>query len=289
MNAMGMFDHAVTYTNFAKKEAILANPSMANRLDVIYHGVNTNDFYPLPKDDVEAFRRQYFGQHAGKYVVSNINRNQQRKDIPRTIAAFKEFKNRRPNSVLYLHMAHKDQGWNLPEVIQAYGLRLGEDVLLPGGDFGPNQGFPLEIVNLIYNASNVIVSTTLGEGWGLSSTEAMACRKPIIFPNNTSLTEIVGEDRGLLADSGEDSTVLPNDNEVVRPLTSVPSLVEKLLYAHDNREEMAKLAENGYNWVKNNLTWDKHIAPKWDKLFQKATLDMVKNSAKPGIISAEDL
>lgn len=108
------------------------------------------------------------------YVVDNIvvhncnvNRNQQRKDIPRMMLAFKEFKKRRPDSVLYLHMAPIDQGWDLVETVKGLGLTINEDVLFPGANFSPNHGFPIDVVNKIYNASDVVASTTLGEGWGL--------------------------------------------------------------------------------------------------------------------------
>ncbi len=289
MKVMDMFDAPVTYTEFAKREATLAHPGIGSRLKVIPHGANLKDFHVVPAEEVTEFKKQYFGPHAGKFIVTNVNRNQQRKDIPRTLMAFKQFHQRRPNSVLYLHMAAKDQGWFLPDVIKSVGLTLGENVLLPGGEFGPNQGYPLDIVNLIYNASDVVVSSTVGEGWGLSSVEAMAVKKPIIFPNNTSLTEIVGEDRGYLARSGEtpnDFVVLPSDNEVLRPVVDVMHMAELMMHVYDNREEAAARGENGYNWIKNNLTWDKHVVPMWDKLIMDAAIKAAKQSS---VVSAEDL
>lgn len=291
MKSMDLFDTPVTYTEFGKKEATLAHPPLGARLKVVPHGANTEDFYPANPVKVNEFKREFFGKQADKFIVTNVNRNQQRKDIPRTIMAFKEFHKRRPNSVLYLHMAARDQGWHLPELIKSLGLTLGENVLLPGGDFGPNQGYPLEILNLIYNCSDVIVSTTVGEGWGLSSVEGMACRKPIIFPDNTSLSEIVGEDRGYLVRSGatpNDFVVLPNDNEVPRPITDVMHMAELLLHVHDNREEAAARAERGYNWVKEKLVWNKNIVPQWDKIIMGSVLEMAKKQSS-SVIAAEDL
>ena len=295
IQAMSIFDHPVTYTEFAKQESILACPSMANRLQVISHGVNMEDFYPLPDAEVADFKRQFFGKHADKFVITNVNRNQQRKDIPRTLVAFREFKKRRPNSAIYLHMAAQDQGWNLPEVVRSIGLQMGEDVLMPGGDFGPNQGYPLPILNFIYNASDAVVSTTLGEGFGLSTVEAMACKTPIIFPNNTSLTEIIGanEERGYLVPSGatpSDLTILPNDNEVLRPLTDVRIFAEKLMEVYDNRDEAKKKTDAAYEWIRSNLQWTKHIAPQWDKLLTEAVIQMVKSEASGSkVVAAEDL
>jgi len=295
VDCMNMFDVPVTYTEFAKRECILACPSIANKLHVLPHGANLQDFYPLSREEIDNFRQEYFGKHASKFIITNVNRNQQRKDIPRLMLAFKEFKKRRPNSVLYLHMAPRDQGWDLIETVTGVGLRLNEDVLFPGNNFGPNQGFPIDVVNKIYNASDVVASTTLGEGWGLSTVEAMACKTPIVFPDNTALTEIIGEDRGFLVKSGEtpdDFTVLPHDNEVLRPVTSVVDMAEKLLLVHDNRELATERVENAYKWLTTNLVWKKDIVPKWDKLITGAVADWAKGQTAANdavIVSAEEL
>lgn len=295
IECMAKIDVPVTYTEFAKTEAILAHPTIADKLKVIPHGANTKDFFPLPQEAAASFRRDYFTKHADKFIVTNVNRNQQRKDIPRTLLAFKEFKRRRPNSVLYLHMATKDQGWDLSEVVKGVGMVMGEDVLMPGNNFGPNQGYPIEVVNQIYNASDVVISTTVGEGWGLSTVEAMACRTPIIFPRNTALTEIIGasEERGYLVASGEtpnDFCVLPNDNEVLRPLTSVTGLAEKLLHVYDNREEAQSKADTAYSWVTSNMVWSNHIVPQWDALIMETVANWAKAQTSANqVIAAEDL
>lgn len=294
VDSMNSHDVVVAYTEYGKNQCIKKVPGIEGKIKNIPHGVNASDFRPVPKSDVDKFKKEYFGPLADRFIITNVNRNQQRKDIPRTLMAFKEFKKLRPNALLYLHMAARDQGWNITELIDSMGLKFNEDVVLPA-NFGPNQGFPREVVNLIYNASDVVISTTLGEGWGLSITEAMACKVPIIFPNNTSLTEIVGEneERGYLTKSGasaNDWAVLPNDNEVMRPLTSVEDLAEKLIHVYDNREEAEKKADAAFKWVHSNLLWDKHIAPKWDRLLTSAVLEKAKKQAsKSGFVSAEEL
>lgn len=295
VDCMNTFDVPVTYTEFGKQESILATPAIADKIKVIPHGVNVKDFYPLSKTETANFRKQYFGRHASKFIVTNVNRNQQRKDIPRTLQAFKEFKKLRPNSVLYLHMAPTDQGWNLEEVVKATGLVINEEVVFPGNGFGPNQGYAVSVVNQIYNASDVVISTTLGEGWGLSSTEAMATKTPIIFPDNTSLTEIIGKERGYLVKSGttpSDYVVLPHDNEIIRPLTDTVDLAETLVHVYDNMEEAQQRAENAYEWVTSNLIWQRDLVPQWDKLISGAVSDWVKRQGTPvanSIVSVEDL
>jgi glycosyltransferase involved in cell wall biosynthesis len=274
-------DYVVAYTEFGKQEAKKAYPESKDLL-VIPHGVNTADFYPHPENAIKEFRQNYFGPNADKFIITNLNRNQQRKDIPRTIHAFREFKKEVPESLLYLHMAKKDVGWDLPAVCESYGLSIRDDVVFPE-NFGPNQGYPREIVNMIYNSSDCVISTTVGEGWGLSWIEAMATRTPVIMPANTALPENITEDKGYLVRSGTNPslyTVIPHDNEVVRPLVDVEHMVETMLHVYNNYDEAREKAENAYNWVISDLNWQTSVVPQWVKLFDQVYADLQKGPEK---------
>ena len=166
INNVNPVDYLVTYTEYAKNLSKEVFP-MVQDTKVIYHGANVSEYYPVAKEQAQQFKERYLGEkNKDKFIVTNLNRNQQRKDIPRTIAAFKEFKKEVPNSLLYLHMAKKDQGWDLEAVVQAFGLEVTKDVMFPE-NFNVNQGYPINFVNMIYNMSDLIVSTTTGEGFGL--------------------------------------------------------------------------------------------------------------------------
>lgn len=166
IEAANAVDYPVTYTRFAKDMSVKLLPEIGTKLRVIPHGVNPKVFFPVAKSESDKFRKVFFGPLADKFIFTNVNRNQQRKDIPATIRAFKEVKKHRPDSILYLHMAAQDQGWNLPEVLNAFELDITRDVILPQ-NFTPANGFPLEVLNLVYNSSDAVISTTVGEGWGL--------------------------------------------------------------------------------------------------------------------------
>jgi D-inositol-3-phosphate glycosyltransferase len=258
-------DFPVTYTEFGKKETMRVNASANPR--VIYHGVNKNQFYPI--EDGGAFRKAYFQAHADKFIVTNVNRNQPRKDIPRTIAAFAKFKKQRPNSALYLHMNPTDVGGNVIEMAEQCGLEPYKDVLVPD-KFNECGGYPIDILNKIYNASDVFVSTTLGEGWGLTVTEAMATKTPVIVPDNTSLSEIGAEGRARLVKSGKDFVCLGAAGfNQYRPLTDVEDMVAALIDCHDNRQKYRDMAEKAYQWV-INLSWD-NIGSQWREVFEQAS------------------
>ncbi len=269
IQAAASVDYPVTYSQFGFEESTKLLPDLKDRLGIIPHGFNPSVFFPVPAENVRDFRRQYFGNLADKFIITNVNRNQHRKDIPATIRAFMAFREARPDSVLYLHMMAKDQGWNLPEVLKAFGLDIAKDVILPQ-NFTASAGFSLEILNLIYNASDAIVSTTVGEGWGLSWTEAMATKTPVVFPQNTCLPQYITSETGWPYPSGGDMdhiTVLPNDNEVPRPTAHIGKMVEQLIALHDNPEEGKRRAAAAYKMLHTSLVWDTHINPKWLALF----------------------
>jgi D-inositol-3-phosphate glycosyltransferase len=273
-------NYLVAYSNFGKEASLRALPGMKEPM-VIPHGVNTHDYYVIPDAEREAFRKQYFGGLSDTFIFTNLNRNQQRKDIPRTIAAFVEFRKHVKDSTLYLHMAKEDQGWKIKEILDQYGLDMSKDVIMPE-NFGPNQGYPIHIVNLIYNASDCIVSTTLGEGFGLSWIEGLATRTPIIMPNNTMMPEFITEDRGWLADSGTNPslfTVIPHDNEVIRPLVDVDSMVKCMLEVHNNPEEANRRASIGHKWITESMSWGRNVVPMWTRLFNKAYGDLVEEQS----------
>ena len=269
-NSAGLADLPVSYTEFARRESAVwgCEPK------IIYHGVNTKDFYPMDKEDIKKFKKEFFVDRAAdKFIVTNVNRNQRRKDIPRTIEIFKKFHDLRPNSLLYLHMNHNDVGGNILEMARYFGLEYLRDFVIPD-NFNEQRGYPIEILNSIYNVSDVVMSTTLGEGWGLSSTEAMAVKTPIIFPNNTSLTEIIGADRGYLAECGKDMVCLgAEDMNQFRPLTDVDSMVKGLLQIYDNYPEAMRRAEIAYSWVQG-LSWDK-ICKQWIEVFKEAEIPYI--------------
>lgn len=271
--------------------------SMADRMEIIHHGVDTNLFKPLPAEEIKKFRREYFGGKVADntFLVVNVSRNQPRKDISRTFAAFAEFKKRVPNSHLYLHMKSNDAGGSLDEMARNFDLRVGDDWTCPE-DFQPGVGFPIEVVNRIYNAADLCVTTTLGEGWGFITSEAMAAKTPICAPNITSILDIfnsyvpenkemndwlfnkggIDQVRGIPVKAGSTSSEWVclglEDNERIRPLTNVEDLVDKMVWAYEHKDKTKEIVERAYEWIKTQ-TWTE-IVKKWDKVFDKAYSDL---------------
>ncbi len=297
---IGYCDYPVAYTEFGKREILKFDNediNLKSRLGVIPHGVNFKDFYPLDEKEQRKFREKYFPKELPKdaFIILNVNRNQVRKDIASTIKAFAQYKKINKKAYLYLHMKQTDQGGDIWEIAKQFGLKPGEDLMLPN-NFDESQGIPLSELNKIYNSCDVVVSSTLGEGWGFSNTEAMAVKKPLITPNNTAMPEIinVSEDnkevdieflysnyqvlRGIPIKSGygkNDFVCMGSmDNGVIRPKVDINDFVQKLDWVYKNKDKAKVIANNGYEFVKT-LNWD-NVCESWDNLFMKAYSELEK-------------
>ncbi len=120
----------------------------------------------------------------------------------------------------------------------------------------------------IYNAADLLLSTSLGEGWGLPLTEAMACGTPVAGPKHTSVAEILGDGtRGLCLPLGAPD-VMPADNNRLRRRIDVPLSAALIAGAIHEGATLANLADNGMAWARRpELSWDV-IAKQWVDLLQ---------------------
>ena len=283
-NVVAKVDFPVTYTEYAKRECLKHAPGLQD-MPVIYHGVDRATFYPLPDETIATFRDTFFGKHKDQFIVLNVNRNQPRKDLHRTFAAFKLFHEANPDTFLFINAQAADVGGNIVEIAEHYGLKYDEDWACPSGQFNANQGYPIDVLNHIYNACDLVISTTLGEGFGLSTVEAMATRTPILFPNNTAIPEIVGpnEEYGYMCKSGatiNDWICLgAPDNNLLRPTTDALDMAEKMQYIKDHYDEARAKAELAYERV---WTWE-GVGEQWKDVFNKADIkkQILRGEIKP--------
>ena len=283
VEGLDFFDTLVTYTEYGRNEVLRLRPEFKNKLKVVPHGNNPKDFFPIEdEEEVMAFRKEYFGKNADKFIILNVNRNQPRKDVPTTIFAFIEARKmwkeeKLPKEpFLYLHMHPKDpMGWDIRGLMLQTDLVEGRDYMLLDINIA-NVGASVEMLNKIYNASDVYVTTTLGEGWGLTLTEAMATKTPIICPNSTSFIE--------MTDNGKRAYTLDNlipycntiDNVIriqcdyIEVADTIIHIAKTLLETNDNlgfKEQYKKRIEEAYKWSKS-LVWS-DVCKSWIKYFKE--------------------
>ena len=145
--------------------------------------MDTHRFYPLgdergeiPARRIKARRAMRLDDedHLEAFIVLNANRNMPRKRIDITMQGFAQFAKDKPANVkLYLHMAAEDSGWNVLILAKRYGIY--DRLIMTQADNSRPQ-FSDEQLNLLYNACDVGITTTTGEGWGMVSFEHAATR-----------------------------------------------------------------------------------------------------------------
>ena len=282
VEGLEFFDCIITYTNYGRNEILRLRPELKGKVKVVPHGNNPKDFYPMEQDAISEFRNEYFGANANKFIITNINRNQPRKDIPTTIFAFIDAKNRWKEEgltnepFLYIHCHPKDpMGWDLRGVLLQTDLVENVDYKLLDLEIA-NKGASVEMVNNIYNASDVYVTTTLGEGWGLTLSEAMATKTPIICPLSTSFIEMT--DNGKRVYSVDNLIPYCNTiDNVIRKQCDLYEVADNMIHIAKGKSGMLedigftdnynKRIDSAYNWVKS-LDW-KDVCKQWIQYFKE--------------------
>jgi len=264
-------DYPVAYTQYAYNECVKIDSKLKDKLRIIYHGTNTDDFYPMGSGpaDMAVFRHAAFrGEADGKFLITNINRNQRRKDLARSFMVLKEMRDRgHKDTILYMHAAVNDVGGHLIEQGKNFGFTLNKEYMLPE-NFNVQHGLPIFTLNQIYNSSDCLLTTTLGEGWGLSVTEAFATKTPVVAPDNTSLSEICADGRAHLVKSGENSSmwmIKDQDNDRLRPLMDVGDAADKIEMIMQGK---LPDVEGAYEWAQKH-DW-KEIVKQWDSVCMEA-------------------
>jgi glycosyltransferase involved in cell wall biosynthesis len=239
-------------------------------LEVIPHGVASEKFFPLPGDNaarrIEArrFLKLDDAEHRDAFIVLNANRNMPRKRIDLTMEGFAEFAQDKPANVkLYLHMATEDTGWNVLILAKRYGIF---DRLIMTQADNSRPTFSDDQLNLLYNACDVGLTTTTGEGWGMVSFEHAATRAAQIVPRHTSLAD-------LWADAAEFMEPVmrltyPGNlthAHIVAP-EGVAGALQRLYQDREHREELADAAYR--NATRPEFNWTS-IAARWRQLFDE--------------------
>lgn len=163
-------------------------------LDCYYvpHGVDTKLFKPI--DRAEARKRMSFPDD--KFIVGMVAANKgypPRKSFFENIAAFAVLHAKHKDTLLYLHTYNGANGVyesvNLVEYCQYQGLEVGKDVIF-ADQYAYMTGYPDEAMNDLYNAFDVHLLVSKGEGFGIPVLEAQASGCPVIVGDWTSMPEL---------------------------------------------------------------------------------------------------
>jgi glycosyltransferase involved in cell wall biosynthesis len=227
---------------------------------VIPHGIDSKCFFPLVTDDRQASMRtaraDLFADSPlllDAFIVLNANRNSPRKRIDVTLRIFAEFSRVKPDVYLYLHMGMRDSGCDVLKI--ARELEIENRLLLTTRN-AAKPDVTDQRLNLIYNACDVGINTSTGEGWGLVAMEHAATGAPQLLPAHSAPLEVWAED-GMLIPLKQSARAHLDTTYAVRQLN--------LLYSQPSL--LLKASERSFAYATTpKFSWD-YIAGQWARLF----------------------
>lgn len=269
---LGEMEDCFVYTQFAHNEITKSKIPHAE-ITILPHGAESNVFMALKADKIKKLRTKYFPNH--DLVIGSVNRNSIRKDVGTLIIAFKKLKEKLSTysplkPTLYLHMNPTDPfGLNIQRVCENLGLVYGEDVKTPL-DFSENKGFDSSKLNELYNCFDLFVTTTTSEGWGLTITEAMLCKIPVVAPAHTSITELTSDESGAWAYQIVNLSpfIFVRDYDKIRYISDVDNVVAQMQYAIDDLGKNDKMLLTAWNKT-NSYSWDTTAKTMIEKIYKK--------------------
>jgi glycosyltransferase involved in cell wall biosynthesis len=231
---------------------------------LVYHGVDSDVFRPVTKDKPltlssgqvvksKADCKEAFGYPRDCFLVVRADKNSGRKDFGATIKAlWPVMKN---HSDVRVHL-HTTVGRNQDDalVIDAMLNRepaLHERFSLPGlhNSF---TGWDESDLVAIYNAADVFVSTSRGEGFGLTIAEAAACGVPIVAQNVSAIPEVVGPG-GILLEPQRMITT-PNGSDLwLCDIDAFTEAIERIYMSKGLRRDLGAAARDH---VVKSFSWD---------------------------------
>ena len=163
----------------------LKDQGITRPVDVITHGFNPKQFFPMPKE----LARKTIALPQDIFLFLNLNRNQPRKRYDILIMAFVELIVKYPTKPVFLLCicdAGQKGGWPLFEIyarelkLRGVSAEQFRDRLVVTSQ---DMAFRDEEINMFYNAADVGITTADGEGWGLCQFEQMGVGVPQVVPD----------------------------------------------------------------------------------------------------------
>lgn len=243
-------DHVVFWTDFALREA--TEGGLVKPAGVVPLGVDLDIYKPGDRTAARtALQLPDFLKNG--FIFLNVNRNQPRKRLDLTMRFFANFMHNGgvEDAYLFLHVCPTgDVGYDCVQLTKYYGLNKHVILSEPGVYQGATEQ---ELVDT-YRACNTVISTTQGEGWGLTTMEAMACGIPCIVPDWAALGEWASP--GACMVSCTSTSMTPNRINVIGGVPDEAQMVAAMTQMYNSASLRNEYASKGlllagdqrYNW-----------------------------------------
>ena len=203
---------------------------------VIWHGVDTKVFHPGDKREA----KQQLGLDPDHFLILRVDKNSWRKDYPSSWKALRPVLRRYPDIDVHFHCRPTSPvGYDLD------GVRWNDEDIRDRVSFTPNlggfQGIGDDQLATLYRAADLFLSTSWGEGFGLTILEAMASGTPVLAQDCSAITEVVGLGGILVKPAGRMS--VPMGQEQCLPdIDKFTYWIEHLYNSRQLREKLGEAA-----------------------------------------------
>lgn len=230
----------IAVSHHTKKDLIEQLKVPADKIKVIYHGINPNFTIIADASKFEKTLKKY--QITPPFLLySGVWRYH--KNLPRLIEALKILRDDK-NLDLKLVITGKPDP-HYPEIKETIrNLQLQDSVIFPG------LVAEDELVHL-YNAASIFVFPSLYEGFGLPPLESMSCGTPVVASNIASIPEICGQDNALFFDPYDVNDIASKIELLYKDSDLQAELIAKGLQ-HASKFTWPKMAQETFELICSN-------------------------------------
>lgn len=218
----------IAASQFIRKDLVAMNIN-AEKIEVIYDGIDHSMFYPRPALDSDTVNIQPFAIKKPYIIYASRLSKPEKKHIE-LIRAFSLFK-KKTGAPHRLVLAGSEDPYAESVHREAAASEFACDIFITG--YFPYKDFPE-----LYSGSEACIFPSVGEGVGLPLIEAMASGVPVACAKAGSLPEIAG-----------DCALYFNPDDI----EECASAIEAVLSDTKLRERLIK---SGFEWVKR-FSWEK--------------------------------
>ncbi len=262
-------DYPIVYSLFGLQEA--TREAVPN-VTYIPHGIETGIFKPGDK----ATARRQIGAPENAYIVSMVAANKgfpSRKAFGENLSAFGEFAKMHPEAILYLHTVRGPQqgGVNFDALIPACDIPFEKVRFVD--QYLNAIGLQAEYMASVYQASDVLLASSMGEGFGIPIVEAQACGCPVVTTAWTSSPELTIN--GICTEPAQPAWTLL-DSWMCTP--SVKNILDALEAIHAwEPAYRSMMSAKGIAHVYANFDWDMLVRDYWAPFLARVEADIARN------------
>ena len=238
-------NYILTVSEHSKNELLKKNILDKKKIEAFPHITDQSLFRPLDSNTKIQLRKQILGERfVDSFIVGSINCNSFRKKWDILIESFCIFAQKCSNSVLLIkselsnvesrNPIYGGYDFNklLKQIFSKYNIELERVIII-------NETIPKKDMVNIYNLIDLFLTTTSGEGWGMTNIESALCKIPIIMPRTTSIEEIFGNLYEGYFDTYKYTALLArNTNYIDTKLNVVHNIFNCISISYNNFEEL---------------------------------------------------